>query len=128
MKTLRNSLKKDYNFFFVRKDMKEMDAVDIATRLLSVEDSCGLFSEFKDGGTCNFDSVCINLKGKRKAFIKLIEDISNIKLCKHPWFVGRYIIGYNYIGQADRRVAHVDYIYKKLKDQGLDVGIYYQMD
>lgn len=84
-----------------------------------------------DGGTCNFDSPVIHLRGVRKATIQEIEKLSGIKLTDfHSRFfgAGSYWIGVTTYGQANQRTVMAEAAYKFLKDKGYEVSIYYQMD
>ncbi|SDE16053.1 hypothetical protein [Riemerella columbipharyngis] len=133
MKTLGDLLsteaREDYFFNMNTPATKSnVEAFDIAMKLMSVVHSDVLFNNVEDGGTCNLDSVYIKLKGRRKSFIKLIQDITGLELYHHPYYRGAYIIAYDYAGQADRRASHVKFIYDELTSRGLDVNVYYQID
>jgi hypothetical protein len=87
-----------------------------------------------DGGTCNLDSVIINLKGWQQ---KKVDQINAVWV-NNPmvgdklsgWHKGYRWVNFTTYGQAERRTRMVEAARKSLKASGLGeiVSVYYAMD
>ena len=77
----------------------------------------------RDGGSCNLDFAYISATGLREA-----------TAAKHGYHVfkagwhGRVMKVYSGEGQADLNYRQVQAVAKVLKEEGFDVGVYYQLD
>lgn len=83
-----------------------------------------------DGGTCNFDSpVLFFPKGTRSERVQRIAKSAGIDLDVRRW-LGRtcYSVGTAASGQGALRTRMAEAAYRSMKDAGLDVMMYYQMD
>ena len=84
-----------------------------------------------DGGTANLDCVFLKLPRCRES--KVVEAIKSAGLyCsgKVDWsYFGKgYMITPNNVGQGDTRYLAVQTMYKKLKEIGYDVIVFYRAD
>ena len=109
-------------------DNKEISV--LAEKLNNADEVAQNFADVEDGGACNFDSLLINLKGKRKAFVETLKSIAGLDLrkCSQPCYSGYYFVGLNLKGQADRRTKMVEEAYNFLLGQNVDCQVYYQID
>lgn len=92
--------------------------------------ACELFGEAEDGGTCNLDSVLINVSGIHQ---KTIDDFNRTTLIiiNHRLsgiWKGYAYVGFSLYGQGNRRTKMMESIYQHLKNLGYPVASYYQMD
>jgi hypothetical protein len=108
-------------------------AIRVAAKIASeVDPGPGLEN---DGGTCNFDAAFLSVPGMREAQAEEIMRLANIpgspglrvSLSNHSLF-GRILMLHCYNGQANRRTVMAEAAKKSLASQGLDAGMYYQMD
>lgn len=88
------------------------------------------FKDEDDGGTCNFDTVVINLPRWQYAKLKeMVATIPGLRISKHYYdWSGHFMIhGFEH-GQANRRTAMVEAFSRRLCELGYDSSVYYAMD
>lgn len=76
----------------------------------------------EDGGTCNFDSVIIQLKGARKDRLSAFD--FRIEKYRENW----YFVEYDFYGQAGCRTRMAEAAVNKLKELGYNASVWYCMD
>lgn len=106
------------------------EVVSLAKYIDIANDEAQKDAESEDGGTCNLDSLTIDLSEKSKKFIdhlKLICRFSIDKIESKMW-KGSYFVGIRLSGQGNRRSRMVDRADAYLKSQNVDSSVYYQMD
>lgn len=86
-----------------------------------------------DGGTCNFDTPMIELKGWTPEEIQAVKFISGIEIGEaynSRYWKGCRPVGTSRWGQAARRTRMAEAAHKSLKAEaaGYEVSMYYQMD
>lgn len=84
-----------------------------------------------DGGTCNFDTCMIFLKGKRKSFIEQLEYLTGLTFSKYESRYsqkGWYMVFFNTCGQANMRTAMAEAAAAYLIDRGVNASVYYMID
>ena len=114
----------------VAKYCDNKEVLALAEKLNNANEVAQHFAGVEDAGTCNFDSLLINLKGKRKAFIETLKAAAGLDLrkCYQPCYSGYYFVGLNLKGQAHRRTKMVEEAYNFLHVQNVDCQVYYQVD
>ena len=86
-----------------------------------------------DGGTCNFDSPTIDYRAMGMQKAKAIETIESVGLSCFDW-TGYYGKVYGLVvcgmtaGQGNCRTAMAEAFHKSLVSDGINSGMYYQMD
>lgn len=88
--------------------------------------------EAADGGTCNFDSPLIRVRGARRAFIEACAGEAGLTVSLRSgrgpaWF----FLGVPLLGQANRRTKMAEAATASLKASGLvelEAAMYYRMD
>lgn len=110
--------------------MKKEEIKNLAKLLKEANQEAQSFKHIEDGGTCNLDSLVINLKGVRKNMIELLESESGFKTSKihSKWWVGYYFVFLNFSGQGNRNTMMVEKAKKYLAEKGVNCAVYYQMD
>lgn len=106
------------------------EVVSLAKYIDIANDEAQKDVESEDGGTCNLDSLTIDLSDKSRKFIdhlKLICSFSIDKIESKMW-KGSYFVGIRLSGQANRRSRMVERANAYLKSQNIDSCVYYQMD
>ena len=84
-----------------------------------------------DGGSCNFDTCMIFLKGKRKSFIEQLEYLTGLTFSKYESRYsqrGWYMVSFNTCGQANMRTAMAEAAAAYLIDKGVNASVYYMID
>lgn len=83
-----------------------------------------------DGGTCNFDAAYIKVPGMWKKQASDIETLSGVRLSlweDHAYF-GRILMLSGTSGQGNRRTRMAEAMRHSLEADGVESGMYYQMD
>lgn len=97
--------------------------------LCAAQRAADRYRDADDGGTCNFDTVTVNLgratKKKLAALAQLDWSVQPVGL--RGWS-GYWFVWFNTNGQADRRTDMVEAAAKEMAHRGYDVRVYYQMD
>jgi hypothetical protein len=86
-----------------------------------------------DGGTCNFDSPTLDYRAMGMSKKKAVETIEQTGLRCFEWHgYGGSILGLVLCGmtkgQGNCRTAMAEAFHKSLKADGIESGMYYQMD
>ena len=86
-----------------------------------------------DGGTCNFDSPAIQIKGIRESTLKAHAQAAGIDVDSFHWFSGKkwFFVHVPVKGQASRRSVMAEAATKALKEanvEGMKVCLYAQAD
>lgn len=80
-----------------------------------------------DGGTCNFDTPVLFIKGARYDKLKELGLLVGVRISK--WGTGYYHIDGNFlVGQGNLRTKCAETFAKSLSDSGWDAYVYYAMD
>ena len=80
-----------------------------------------------DGGTCNFDTPVLVVKGARLDFLKKAAELAGVNISR--WESGYYHIYGDFLwGQGFLRTRMAEAFAKSLKDSGWDTYVYYAMD
>lgn len=80
-----------------------------------------------DNGTCNFDSIAVNLK--QSAHNKVTAAVSLAGLnCWYCEQIKCWIVGVPVPAQANKRTAQAKAMCKVMQEAGYPAGMYYQMD
>jgi len=99
------------------KDLKEAKASAIALGLTDSE----------DGGTCNFDTPVLIVKGARLDFLKKAAANAGVNISR--WESGYYHIYGDFLwGQGNLRTRMAEAFAKSLSDNGWKAYVYYAMD
>ena len=97
--------------------------------LIKAKEAALRFADVDDGGTCNFDAPTVFLKGWRKAEVEAAVNGAGLRCWKYrATGSSAYIICGGAYGQGNRRTAMAEEMYRSLKSDGFDAGMYYQMD
>lgn len=80
----------------------------------------------EDSGTCNMDTVVIDLKDfapneRKQLFASAYVDMTHYK-------GSAYFLFFTVLGQANNRTRMIKAAFESMKNDGYDVTIYYQMD
>jgi hypothetical protein len=83
-----------------------------------------------DGGACNFDAPAIRLPGIREKFLAECAAEAGVSVDPFEWFGGKrwFWVRVPLRGQADRRSRMAEAACHRLKELGVNVTMYYQMD
>lgn len=81
-----------------------------------------------DGGTCNFDAVCLKLKGWQGAKIKAAAKVAGVGCSEWNLWGSKSWVFPIAAGQADARTDAAEAMRDHLKAQGYEASVYYQMD
>ena len=83
-----------------------------------------------DGGTCNLDSVALDLTGYRKPTVEQAAALAGVHVYKlsGAWWSGCWMIGTPHAGQGDRRTRCAEAAGKAMTEAGGKVRMYYQCD
>ncbi len=106
------------------------EVITLANTLKLANEEAQKCDYIEDGGSCNFDSVTINLKGKRKDFINQLELLSGFhidKISSKIW-AGFYFVHFNLKGQANRRTKMAQTANNFLQQNNINSTMYYQLD
>ncbi|MGJ1360031.1 hypothetical protein ACR79K_25330 [Sphingobacterium siyangense] len=114
----------------VEKYSTSDDVVVFAKHLDIANDEAQKDVDSEDGGTCNLDSLTIDLSKKSRKFIDHLKMISRFSIDKieSKMWKGSYFVGIRLSGQGNRRSRMVERASKYLKSQNIDCSVYYQMD
>lgn len=83
----------------------------------------------EDGGTCNFDSATLNLRGWRSAKVKAAAKAAGVGCSVWNLYGSkRYVFSIPGCGQANAKTAAAEAMREALQLSGYDAGMYYQMD
>lgn len=98
--------------------------------ILTAQKAADAVTDLEDGGTCNFDSVCVYLGRNTKA---LREGLSRLefRVCKvdaGAYWSGWYFVGLKLKGQAALRTRMAEAGEKSLKESGWSTRVYYEVD
>ncbi len=87
-------------------------------------------SKVEDGGTCNLDSVFLELPPRtRTKMIETALEAAELGGCVTTWLSTRgVLIAPPLVGQADRRATAMEAMLSLMKEKGYKVYGYYQMD
>lgn len=88
------------------------------------------FADVDDGGTCNFDCAYLFVPGMRESQAKDIERLSGVtlNLSTSHWHGRNLKIIGGRDGQGARQTKMAEAMRDSLKQDGLETGMYYQMD
>ena len=82
-----------------------------------------------DGGTCNFDSVSVYLKGWNGKKIQQAAKAAGVACFeRNLWGSRSWCFAARGAGQADANTAAAEAMRDYLKEAGYETGMYYQMD
>ena len=82
-----------------------------------------------DGGTCNFDSVSVYLKGWNGKKIQQAAKAAGVGCSEwNLWSSKSWVFPIRGAGQADANTAAAEAMRDYLKEAGYEVGMYYHMD
>lgn len=79
-----------------------------------------LYDDMEDGGSCNFDTAIINLKGCPRTIIESLP----VEKKKGTW----YFLRINHKGMALRRTKKAEVIANYLTAEGFDCSVHYVLD
>lgn len=83
----------------------------------------------RDGGTCNFDAVCLKLKGWSKSLVGAAAKQAGCPGYEWRLYSSKYwVFPLPGAGQADARTDAAEAMRDFLKAQGYEASVYYQMD
>lgn len=103
-----------------------LEALELGRAIEIASENIFNVENIADNGASNFDSVMLNLKGKSKKFISLVEAISGFELSSYER--GYYSIRYQYNGQGLRRTAQAEMTAQELREKGFDAFVKYVTD
>lgn len=82
-----------------------------------------------DGGTCNFDSVSVYLKGWNGKKVRQAAQAAGVACFEwNLWGSRSWCFAARGAGQADANTAAAEAMRDYLKEAGYETGMYYQMD
>lgn len=85
------------------------------------------FLDTEDGGTCNFDSPTILLKGYRSDALKRAVEAAGLRCWKWKCGGTEFVISTG-CGQGNRRTRVAEFVYRRMRGLGYNMGMYYAMD
>jgi cell division GTPase FtsZ len=89
------------------------------------------YADTEDGGTCNFDSPTIDYRAMHMKKSKAEEAIKAADLRCFDWNgyggIRLVVCGLGY-GQGNRKTRMAEAAHESLKADGIECGMYYQMD
>jgi len=105
------------------------DTLKLAKAIMLAADNAKAHSNDHDDGSCNMDFAYLRVPRMSQKTADEIAVLSGVplRLDTYKWH-GRVLklnIGQ---GQANRNTAMAEAAYRSLKEQGLDAGMYYQVD
>ena len=106
--------------------MKQQDYIALGKALEIAKQKAMAYANYDDGGTCNFDSPLIQLKGtSSKTLEKWFSEYGVYQLYQGGW----YIIGCRVLcGQGYRRTKMAEEFAETLKQLGYTCYVHYVMD
>lgn len=106
--------------------MTKKDYDELTKALELAETEALKYADYDDGGTCNFDSPMVILKGTS---IKTLEQLYGEHYGVYKLYAGAYIIG-NLImkGQGNRHTKMAEAFSEKLRQLGYNSYVHYVMD
>ena len=82
-----------------------------------------------DGGTCNFDSPTLTLKGWPKAKVEQAAKAAGLRCFVWNCYGSKsYVFSVPVAAQANARTTAAEAMCKSLRTAGYDAGMYYQVD
>ncbi|MGQ1934951.1 hypothetical protein [Ornithobacterium rhinotracheale] len=118
--TLSNDIKA------LKATKSNLEALELGRAIEIASENIFSVDNIADNGASNFDSVMLNLKGKSKSYIALVEAISGFELSSYGR--GYYTICYQYKGQGLRRTTQAEMTAQELRDKGFDACVRYVTD
>ena len=106
------------------------DSQKIADAIKRAVDAAKPFAESDDGGTCNFDCAYLCVPGMSQKQGRDIQTLAGVTLSLYTYrWHGRIlqIIG-GRSGQGARQTRMAEAMHRSLKAEGVECGMYYQMD
>lgn len=98
--------------------------------ILQAQKAADKYRNTEDGGTCNFDTVCVklgrNTERKRKELAGF--DWSVVPVDCGKYWTGWWFVFLNIPGQANRRTRMTEAAEKELRSLGWETRVYYAMD
>ena len=113
--------------------MKEIFTPKLITLLDDIQKTINVMAKDNpdDGGTCNFDHVRLDTKGRHLSKIIEFNTHSSVQISTQTYsgfWKNTRAIEFKLHGQANQRTRGAEYAYNKLKDEGYSVSMFYQMD
>lgn len=106
--------------------MKASELKHLADALLRANESAMTKSGVDDGGSCNFDTAVIKLRGIRAREAEQLP-VRLSKITSGYW-KGWYFVFGELWGQGNRRTAMAEAMAKSLENDGYESAVYYQLD
>ena len=103
----------------------------LTAALIKAKEAGALYTDIDDGGTCNFDSPKLYLKGWRRADVEAAFAAADLRSFVYElWGTKAYVVcgGPLQSGRGDRRTKVAEVMCASLKADGYEAGMYYQMD
>lgn len=104
-----------------------MSDVNLVDALKKAKEAAEAHAHDADDGTCNFDSVVL-FPGRSRKKIEAALKEADIGFYENQWMGQKGLFLRLSDGQAARRTAMAEAAYEVLKETGVDVSMYYQMD
>lgn len=106
------------------------DSAKLAEAIKKAAEAAQVHANDDDGGTCNFDSAFLRVKGMPDAQAKEIEQLSGVRnyITNHSLFGRIIMLSGSLRGQGNRRTRMAEAMRRSLEEQGIDCGCYYAMD
>lgn len=106
------------------------DSIKIAEAIRkAVRDARADLKDMSDGGTCCFDAAYIRVPWMRTSRADEISRLSGVPVhIRESRWHGRILMIEGCSGQAAKRTAGAEAVYRDLKADGFDAGVWYQMD
>lgn len=104
---------------------------ELAEAIIKANEAARAADPEDDGGSCNFDNVCIKLPRWKQEDIDKVIELSGTRITEP--LSSNFWKGYRWVstlahGQAHRRTKMKEAACKVLREAGFDVDMYYQMD
>lgn len=105
-----------------------MDYNKLTADLIKAKEAAEEAAKGEDGGTCNYDCLCLRLSKAREAKVREVLRATGLSGSKNRWYGPCYLINPPSCGQGDSRLRAMEAMAKVMKDAGWDAMGYYQMD
>jgi hypothetical protein len=106
-----------------KKLVEDLKAAKAAAELVAMRSD--------DGGTCNFDSAMLDVKGARERDVMEAIEEAGLHGYRHSggWmWKGMYSLSAPVFGQGNCRTVQAEKMALELRERGWKTSVYYQMD